>query len=80
MDYGVYFGDKSVGKAQVTEQGLYYHVVCRCSLSGEVMYRLEVSCGEKRENLALICRIRADFLASVGWKCIGKSRILEPSD
>ena len=54
MDYGVYFGDKSVGKAQVTEQGLYYHVVCRCSLSGEVMYRLEVSCGEKRENLGVL--------------------------
>lgn len=54
MDYGVYFGDKLVGKAQVTEQGLYYHVVCRCSLSGEVMYRLEVSCGEKRENLGVL--------------------------
>ena len=54
MDYGVYFGDKSVGKAQVTEQGLYYHVVCRCSLSGEVMYRLEVSCREKRENLGVL--------------------------
>ena len=54
MDYGVFFGDKSVGTAQVTEQGLYYHVVCRCSLSGEVMYRLEVSCEEKRENLGVL--------------------------
>lgn len=54
MDYGVFFGDKSVGKAQVTQQGLYYHVVCRCSLSGEVMYRLEVSCGGKRENLGIL--------------------------
>lgn len=54
MDYGVYFGEKTVGKAQVTQQGLYYHVVCRCSLSGEVMYRLEVACGEKRENLGIL--------------------------
>ena len=54
MDYGVYFGEQSVGRAQVTKQGLYYHVVCRCNLSGEVMYRLEVSCGEKRENLGIL--------------------------
>lgn len=61
MDYGVYFGDKSVGKAQVTEQGLYYHVVCRCSLSGEVMYRLEVSCEEKRENLGVLVPCESGF-------------------
>lgn len=54
MDYGVYFGEQSVGRAQVTRQGLYYHVVCRCNLSGEVMYRLEVSCGGKRENLGIL--------------------------
>lgn len=54
MDYAVTFGEQTIGKAQVTRQGLYYHVVCRCNLSGEVMYRLEVSCGEKRENLGIL--------------------------
>lgn len=54
MDYSVRFGEQSVGRAQVTRQGLYYRVVCRCNLSGEVMYRLEVSCGDKRENLGIL--------------------------
>lgn len=54
MDYAVAFGEKSVGKAQVEKQGLYYHVVCRCRLSGEVMCRLEVSCGERRVNLGIL--------------------------
>ena len=50
MDYAVRFGDKTVGKAQVTVEGLYYHVVCRCKLTGEVMVRLEAACGDKREK------------------------------
>ncbi|MDD6966611.1 MAG: hypothetical protein SO355_08220 [Candidatus Faecousia sp.] len=54
MDYAVHFGDDTVGKAQVTRQGLYYHVVCRCSLSGQVMYCLEASTGEKRVNLGIL--------------------------
>ena len=54
MDYPVRFGEASVGKAQVTRQGLYYHVSCRCRLSGEGMYRLEVSSGEKRVNLGIL--------------------------
>lgn len=47
-------GDKPVGKAQVERQGLYYHVVCRCNLTGQVMYRLEVCCGDRRENLGIL--------------------------
>lgn len=54
MDYPVCFGEGAVGKAQVTRQGLYYHVSCRCRLSGEGMYRLEVSSGEKRVNLGIL--------------------------
>lgn len=54
MDYAVRFGDKTVGKAQVTVEGLYYHVVCRCKLTGEVMVRLEAACGDKRENLGIL--------------------------
>ena len=61
MDYGVFFGEKSVGKAQVTRQGLYYHVICRCDLSGEVMHRLEVSCGEKRVNLGILVPMEQGF-------------------
>ena len=61
MDYPVCFGEGSVGKAQVTRQGLYYHVSCRCRLSGEEMYRLEVSSGEKRVNLGILVPMDAGF-------------------
>lgn len=61
MDYAVQFGEKSVGKAQVTRQGLYYHVICRCDLSGEVMYRLEVSGGGNRVNLGILVPMENGF-------------------
>ena len=54
MDFGVYFGDKRIGTARVERQGLYYHVSCRCELSGEGMYRLEVSGGEKLVDLGIL--------------------------
>lgn len=50
-----------MGKAQVTKQGLYYHVICRCEVSGEVMHRLEVSCGEKRVNLGILVPMEQGF-------------------
>lgn len=54
MDYEVTLDGRPAGKAQVTRQGLYYHVVCRCAVSGEEMYRLEASCGEKRLDLGIL--------------------------
>lgn len=54
MDHEIRFGDSPVGKAQVTREGLYYHVVCRCSLSGQMMYRLEVSNGERKVDLGIL--------------------------
>lgn len=54
MDYEVTLDGRPAGKAQVTRQGLYYHVVCRCAVSGEEMYRLEAACGEKRLDLGIL--------------------------
>ena len=53
-NYGVYFGNRPVGKVQVTRQGLYYHFLCRCELTGDVMCRLWVTCADKRESLGLV--------------------------
>ena len=61
MDYGISFGEKIVGRAQVERQGLYYHVTCLCGLSGEVMHRLEVSCGEKRADLGILVPMEQGF-------------------
>lgn len=60
-NYAVYFGNKAVGRVHVTCQGLYYRIFCRCDLSGDVMCRLEVSCGENRENLGIVVPMETGF-------------------
>lgn len=42
-----------MGQAQVKRQGLYYYFSCVCELSGEVIYRIVVSCDGKSESLGI---------------------------
>ena len=51
--YQILMGGKEIGTAKVTRQGLYYCFDCRCDLSGEVICRLTVTCGEKIHNLGI---------------------------
>lgn len=60
-NYPVYFGNQQVGKVQVLRQGLYYRFHCRCRLSGEVVCRLYVTCGEKRESLGVVVPMGEGF-------------------
>lgn len=61
MDYGVSFGEETVGRAQVIRQGLYYKVICRCRLSGGVICRLEVSCNGRTVNLGILVPVENGF-------------------
>ena len=61
MDYQVTLAGENVGRVQAEKQGLYYHVVCRCRLSGDVVYRLECSAGEKKANLGVLVPMDAGF-------------------
>ncbi|MDD6201006.1 MAG: hypothetical protein PUB93_07045 [Firmicutes bacterium] len=51
--YQVLLGGQSVGKMRVERQGLYYRFSCRCEFSGEVIYKLEVTCGGRTESLGI---------------------------
>lgn len=42
-----------IGLAEVYPQGLYTCFCCQCRLSGEILYRLTVRCGERTENLGI---------------------------
>ena len=53
-NYDILRGGEKIGKAQVKQEGLYYRFRCVCSLTGEVIYRLIVTCGEKTENLGIL--------------------------
>lgn len=53
-NYEVTFANRTVGKVQVLQQGLYYRFVCRCSSIGEEIYRLVITCGEKQLRLGVL--------------------------
>ena len=53
MEYDILLGGQTVGRATVERQGLYYAFHCRCCLTGEVVYRLTVRCGERTESLGI---------------------------
>lgn len=60
-NYGAFFGNDQVGKVQVLRQGLYYAFHCRCRLTGAVMCRLEVRCGDSCENLGVLVPMDGGF-------------------
>ena len=51
--YDILRGGEKIGKAEVRREGLYYHFLCTCDLTGVVIYRLTISCGGKTENLGI---------------------------
>ncbi len=75
--FDILLGGKGIGQAVVTRQGLYYQFTCRCRISGEVMYKLEVSCGENTENLGLLVPDGDEFVltARVPIKQLGQGKL-----
>lgn len=59
--YAITLGGKQVGKVQLERQGLYYRAVCRCNLSGEVMYRLECTGSRGKANLGILVPCESGF-------------------
>ena len=51
--YDIFRGGERIGKADVCREGLYYRFRCACDLSGAVIYRITVTCGEKEVNLGI---------------------------
>lgn len=51
--FDVYLGNEVTGLAQVEKRGLYYRISCRCRLTGAVIYRLVVTCGDKDVKLGV---------------------------
>ncbi len=51
--YDITRGGEKIGKAEVKREGLYYRFSCNCDLTGEVVYRITVTCGGKTENIGI---------------------------
>lgn len=65
-NYEVFFGSQIVGKVQVTRRGLYYRFCCRCQLTGEILCRLYVTCGDHQENLGIVVPMGDSFGLETG--------------
>lgn len=59
--YDIFLGKEIVGQAQVQRQGLYYHFTCKCDISGDVIYRVSVSCNDHHENLGILIPMDGAF-------------------
>ncbi len=52
--FDVLLGGQSVGQAQVEKQGMYYRIHCRCRLSGEVAYKVQMEGKDNTHDLGLL--------------------------
>lgn len=59
--YDIYFGSEVIGTATVEQEGLYYDVHCLCRLTGDVMFRVSVSCADRCENLGTLIPMGDSF-------------------
>lgn len=75
--YDIFLGQESIGKAEVKVEGLYYRLCCRCTLSGQVMYRLVAICGDRQENLGVLVPMGDTFglETRLAIKRLGKGKL-----
>ena len=52
--YEVSDGNAVVGKVQLIHEGLYYRIICRCQLSGDLVRRLYAVTESRRENIGVL--------------------------
>lgn len=52
--YDIFRGGEKIGKVEVLRRGLYYRFRCYCDLTGDVIYRITVQCGDVTENLGIV--------------------------
>lgn len=75
--FDIMLADQTIGTASVKREGLYYTFHCQCHLSGKVIYKLEVICGDKRENLGVCVPMDGAFglVTRVPVKRLGEGKL-----
>lgn len=59
--YEVRFGSRAVGTVTVHRHGLYYRFCCACRVSGDILCRLLVICGNVQQDLGILVPIGSGF-------------------
>ncbi len=52
--YDILQGGQAVGRAEVTRQGLYYRICCRCSLTGAVICKVAAIWKDQKTDLGIL--------------------------
>lgn len=75
--YDVILGSEAVGNATVMQQGLYYHIHCKCKLSGQVICCLIAESDGNRINLGTLVPEAGHFLLnkSIPVKRLGQAML-----
>ncbi len=78
IERDVLLGERTVGRVQAQKQGLYYVFSCRCSLSGDTVWRLNVSCGDNQVDLGILVPEDGAFCLTTRRpvKTIGEGKLL----
>lgn len=75
--FAIQLAGETIGQAQVTRQGLFYHIRCRCSLDRNQIYRIVVNCNDKQEDLGVCVPTEDSFGLStyIPVKRLGEGRM-----
>lgn len=52
--YPICYMGRTVGKATVVQEGLYYCFTCKCRTMGEGIFRILIRCGDKESYLGIL--------------------------
>ena len=71
--YSVFQDGREVGWVEITQEGLYYRISCRCRPAGREMLRLWMTCGRQETDLGLCVPMGDGFGTEkrVSAKCCG---------
>ena len=59
--YSLDFGGQTVGRVEVTKEGLYYRFRCSCRITGDVVCKAVVVWGNVRESLGILVPTGTEF-------------------
>lgn len=72
--YEIKLGDDPVGTATVTQKGLYYEILCICSLTGSVPFRIQMYTSDAQIDLGL-CYKRGNTIGLKTRVCVKQAGV-----
>ena len=62
MIYDIHLNSSIIGQAEVSREGLYYNIVCRCQLPERSLCKIQITCEDQTELLGTPVPQGKDFV------------------